>query len=80
MGFSTGFPGDSSRLGYPSPYLRARASGRYTSPSPASQSASWSFLTRERCASRSSQWDKFEDLELYGILREQWIRNTEPIA
>jgi ribosomal-protein-alanine N-acetyltransferase len=28
----------------------------------------------------AKKWDKFEDLELYGILREQWIRNTEPIA
>ena len=28
----------------------------------------------------SKKWDKFEDLELYGILRKQWIGGTEPIA
>ncbi len=22
------------------------------------------------------RWDRFEDLQLYGILRKQWIRNT----
>jgi RimJ/RimL family protein N-acetyltransferase len=33
-----------------------------------------------RARQHGKKWDKFEDLELYYILREQWIRNTEPIA
>lgn len=35
-------------------------------------------MTHEGCARQHvKRWDSFEDLELYGILREQWIRNTE---
>jgi len=33
-----------------------------------------------RARQHAKKWDKFEDLELYGTLREQWIRNTEPIG
>ncbi|MCI2424905.1 GNAT family N-acetyltransferase [Candidatus Acetothermia bacterium] len=35
-------------------------------------------MTREGCARQHvKRWDRFEDLELYGILREGWIRNTK---
>jgi len=33
-----------------------------------------------RSRQHAKKWDKFEDLELYGILREQWIADTEPCA
>jgi len=31
-----------------------------------------------RARQHAKKWDKFEDLELYGILRDQWIEGTEP--
>ena len=35
-------------------------------------------MANEGCARQhAKKWDRFEDLELYGILREQWIRNNE---
>lgn len=35
-------------------------------------------MAHEGCARQhAKRWDRFEDLELYGILREQWIGNTE---
>lgn len=30
-----------------------------------------------RVRQHAKKWDKFEDLELYGLLKEKWIRNTE---
>jgi len=35
-------------------------------------------MAHEGCARQHvKRWDKFEDLELYGLLKEQWITNTE---
>ncbi|NNF99375.1 MAG: hypothetical protein HKM93_08355 [Desulfobacteraceae bacterium] len=35
-------------------------------------------MEHEGCARQhEKRWGRFEDLELYGIIREQWIRNTE---
>jgi ribosomal-protein-alanine N-acetyltransferase len=35
-------------------------------------------MLHEGCARQhAKRWDRFEDLELYGIIKDQWIRNTE---
>ena len=35
-------------------------------------------MVHEGCARQHvKRWDRYEDLELYGILKEQWSRNTE---
>jgi RimJ/RimL family protein N-acetyltransferase len=32
-----------------------------------------------RAQKHAKKWDKFEDVEFYGILRERWIKNTHQI-